>query len=74
MPHTHFCDVCKIEVAHCSDNSCFEDPSHANAAGHHNGGGDRDKAALHYCSQHHPDPKHFVAPTPPLSRFREKPL
>jgi hypothetical protein len=56
MPHYHYCAICKIPVALCSDDSCKEEDS-----GHANVG-------EHYCSIHHPDPEHHVEPTPPLKR------
>jgi len=68
MPHNHLCAVCGVPVAICSDDSCLSDPNHPNAPGHHDGGGDPDKAKKHYCSIHHPDQKHHIEPTPPLKR------
>jgi len=68
MPHMHHCAVCLVPVAMCSDDSCLSDESHPNAPGHHDGGGDPEKAKQHYCTIHHPDPTHFVPPTPPLKK------
>lgn len=64
MPHYHHCAVCNIVVASCSDDSCLSQENHPNAAGHHDGGGDGEKAKLHYCSIHQPDERFHVEPVP----------
>jgi hypothetical protein len=71
MAHYHHCAVCKIPVAMCSDDSCKTVENHPNAAGHHTGGGDPEKAKLHYCPEHQPDPEFHIEPTPPLSRLKK---
>ena len=69
--HYHYCSVCKIPVAVCADDSCKTDETHPNAPGHHDGGGDTEKAKLHYCPEHHPDPAHHLDPTPPLTKSKK---
>jgi len=56
MSHYHYCKVCKVPVANCSDDSCKEDPGHPNAV-------------QHFCSIHQPpDSPNYIPPTPPLRR------
>jgi hypothetical protein len=57
MAHYHYCKVCKVPVAFCSDDSCKTDKDHANAA------------EEHFCSVHQPpNSRHYIPPTPPLKR------
>jgi len=61
MPHFHYCKICKLPVANCSDESCTAEAKEGQEA-HANAG-------EHYCSVHQPkDSPHYVAPTPPLKR------
>ena len=55
MAHMHYCKVCKIPVANCSNDTCKTNEDHANAG-------------EHFCSIHHPDPQFKVEPTPPLKK------
>jgi hypothetical protein len=58
--HLHYCKVCKIPVAHCSDERCAMTQGIAE--------GDEVKDDNEYCPIHHPSPEHHVDPTPPLKR------
>ena len=57
MAHQHYCRVCKIPVAVCNDESCFQ-PDGDGEFRHPNAG-------EHYCSIHHPDPAYRVDPIHP---------